>query len=272
MNATASRVAILCGAALATTSPSAAQQRSEPQLLLTIFGGAAAGGNLWSIDRQPLVLLEDEASIDTIALDRAITPGVSLGASATYFPSPHFGLSGEIVFLGFGRDDSCRFVYTDPSPARAGYNEQICADLTQTEGAASTFGFYIGGLYRVAPRGPVKPYLRALVGFTSRSSSTVEVTGRFTDGDGITRARLIILDPDPGAFTASAGFGAGVMIPFAAGYQARLEFRDNLVVMDRVTGPANALAVAPTDTRLLHSWALFFMLDIVLEQRRGRRY
>jgi hypothetical protein len=83
---------------------------------------------------------------------------------------------------------------------------------------------------------------------------------------------LIIRDDDPGGFNASAGVGAGFMIPIGAGYQARLEFRDNLVLIERVTGPADFLAVAPTDTKLIHSLSLFIMLDIVLEQRRGRRY
>jgi hypothetical protein len=82
----------------------------------------------------------------------------------------------------------------------------------------------------------------------------------------------VIDDPDPGSLAPSASFGLGVMVPFAAGYQARLEFRDHLLTVNRITAPANALGQAPTESMLSHNVGLVIMLDIVLEQRRGRRY
>lgn len=265
---------LLCalGLGLLATGRVHAQQRSEPQLLLTIFGGAAGGATLYSGLRQPLVLVEDPFAIDTLDLDRRLAPGVTFGASATYFPNPHLGVSGEIVFIGFGLDDTCGMAYTDPSTARRGYNEQICNDIAGKSGSASTIAFYAGGLYRIAPRGGVKPYLRVQAGIATRASSTVEVSGRFVDETGIVRDRLVIADQDPGSAEPSVGFGLGVMLPFAAGYQARLELRDHLLYANRVTGPANALEQAPTERTLINSLGLVFMLDIVLEQRRGRRY
>jgi hypothetical protein len=127
-------------------------------------------------------------------------------------------------------------------------------------------------LFRFAPGGGLKPYLRAQGGITTRQSSTVEVTGSFLDENLVRQTVLIIGDPDPAALHPTASFGVGVMLPFATGYQARLELRDGLLLVERITGPADALAVAPTETRLFHSVALVLMLDIVLEQRRGRRY
>jgi hypothetical protein len=251
--------------------PAMAQTRAEPQLLLTIAGGATSGASLYSGLRQPIVLPEDPFSTDTMALGRELAPGIVLGASATYFPSPMFGLTAEISFLGLGRDDTCSLVYQDQSPARLGYTGQVCDDIAAREGAASTIAFEAGALLRLFPRGAVKPYLSAHAGVTSRSASTVEVAGIYLQ-NGVRRSYLVINDPSPGAVEPTAAFTLGVMIPFATGYQARLAIRDRVLFADRVTGPADALATAPTETRAFHSASLLIMLDIVLEQRRGRRY
>ena len=249
-----------------------AQRRPEPQLLLTIMGGATSGGRLYTDIRQPLPLLEDPAATDTMLLGRELTSAILLGASATYLPSPSLGFTAEISFVGLGRDDTCRLVHTASSPARAGWNEQICNNIAAASGAASTIAFEVGGMYRPLPGAFVKPYLLAHAGITTRLASTVELAGAYIDNTGVTRSRLIIADPSSSSVDPSALFGLGVMFPFAAGYQARLEFRDRLMFADRITGPADALAHAPTERTLINSLGLVVMLDIVLEQRRGRRY
>jgi hypothetical protein len=88
------------------------------------------------------------------------------------------------------------------------------------------------------------------------------------------QSRVVIDDPKGGAINPTAAVGLGVMIPFARGYQARFEIRDQLVMARYATGPAppGALQVPPTANKLVHSVGLLFKLDIVLEQRRGRRY
>jgi len=252
--------------------PAHAQQRSEPQLLLTIMGGATTGTTLYQNLHQPLDLLEDPFATDTLQLGRRLSTSVLLGASATYFPKPNFGLTAEISFIGFGRDDTCTMYYTDPTNARVGWNEQTCNNIAGLGGSASTIAFEVGGIYRAFPRGGVKPYLRGQVGITSRNSSTVSLVGSFVDGNNVTQNRLIIDDPDPSSVDPTATFGIGVMLPFAAGYQARLELRDKLMSVNRITGPADAFGQAPTERMLVNSIGLTFMLDIVLEQRRGRRY
>jgi hypothetical protein len=177
-----------------------------------------------------------------------------------------------MVFLGPGLDDDCTMVYTAPSPLQADDNEEACSDIAATGRIASTIAFSVGGLYRIAPRGAVKPYLRAQAGITLRSGTTVEVSGRFVDAQGVVRSRLVIADPNHGTLNPTASFGAGVMVPFAPGYQVRLEFRDQLLFLRRVSGPADALAEAQTERMLVNSFGLALMLDIVLEQKRGRRY
>jgi hypothetical protein len=248
------------------------QSRPEPQLLLSIAAGVSSGTTLYTNLHQPVVLIEDVMLTDTMALGRRVSPGILLGAGATYFPHPNLGLTAEASFVGFGRDDACAMVYRAPSSLEGTSNEQICADITAMSGTASTMAFELGGLYRVASRGAVKPYLRGQAGITTRSASTVEVAGRFLDGNGVTRTRAIIVDTDPGSVDPTATFALGVMIPVGAGYQARLEVRDKLLVFERVTGPATTLGEATTESYLGHSIGLVFTLDIVLEQRRGRRY
>jgi hypothetical protein len=258
--------------ALAPGVAARAQERPQPQLLLTIFGGASGGETLYSGLRQPLTLIEDPGATDTLDLGRRLSPAIIFGASTTYFPTPHLGLSGEMAFLGLGRDDICRMAHTDPTPLNAGFNRQMCDDIAGKGGSASTIAFYLGALYRFVPRGGITPYLRAQGGISTRSSSTVEVTGRFVDEMGIVRNRLVIGDPDPSSLDPSASFGLGFMLAFAPGYQARLEFRDHMLFVNRVTGPADDFGVAPIERTLIHSPGLVLMLDIVLEQKRGRRY
>jgi hypothetical protein len=269
------RIALCCVLLLALLPASAgAQRRDQPQLLLTIFGGVTTGSSLWLIGRQPLSLLEDPSRYDTLRLARALESAVSVGASAMYFPSPHVGLSAEIFFMGFGLDDQCEFVYRDPVSGRDNdwSTDQICADITERGGSASTVAFTAGGTYRFAPRAFASPYLRLHAGFATRNASTVELTGRFTDGTGITQARLIIADPDRSSLTPTLNAGLGVMVPVGRGYQVGLELRDNLLSVPKVTGPASVLAVAPTATTLKHGVSLVVRFDIVLERRRGRRY
>lgn len=250
-----------------------AQTRSEPQLLLTIFGGASGGATLFRGIRQPLARpIQGPAVVDTLELGRRLSPAILFGASTTYFPTPHIGLSAEITFLALGRDDTCSMAYNDPALPGRGYDDQICDDIAGKGGSASTIAFYLGAMYRVAPRDGIKPYVRAQAGFTTRNSSTVELTGRFVDELGALRTRLVMGDPDPNDFTPSASFGVGAMLAFAPGYQFRLEFRDHLLLVDRAAGPAVGFGVVPTDRTLVHSLGLALMLDIVLEQKRGRRY
>jgi hypothetical protein len=249
-----------------------AQTRPEPQLLLTILGGVSTGTTLYGNLRQRLNLIEDPAAIDTVALGRRLSTGILIGASTTFFPSAHVGLTAEMLFHGPGLDDDCTVVHRAPSPIQDGYNEAVCSDIAATGRVASTIAFSVGGLYRIAPRGGVKPYVRAQAGITLRNGSTVEVTGRFLDAQSVVRSRVVIADPDARALHPTASIGAGVMVPFAPGYQVRLEGRDQLLFVRRVTGPADALAIAPTERILVHSIGLVLMLDIVLEQKRGRRY
>jgi hypothetical protein len=261
--------ACLLGASLA--GPAFGQQRPEPQLLLTMFGGVSSGVGLWEINRQPYARRSDATTHDTLRLVRRLESGLTLGASATIFPGPNLGFTAEIVYLGFNVDDDCTIAFLDPSVVNLGENQEVCADVTRTGASASVLAFTVGTIVRAASRSFASPYLRGQVGITTRNSSTVEMQGRFLLNN-TPQARLVIDDPRGGAVYPTAAFGAGVMIPLGPGYQVRLEGRNQLLLVRQATGVADALLVPPTGTKVVHSLGLLIKLDIVLEQRRGRRY
>lgn len=248
-----------------------AQQRPEPQLMLSLFGGVSTGNQLWEVNRQRFTRLSDVSSVDSLRLTRRLEPGITIGASATYFPSPNLGVHGEILLYGFGVDDGCTLAYVDPSPVDSAANRQVCSDISRRASTASTIGFLVGGVFRAAPRGFASPYARVHLGFTTRASSTVEVTGRYVDANGASVPRLVLGDPG-GGILPTGGLGVGVMLPVAPGYQVTLEVRDNFLAMRRPSGPAVTLATPPVETAWVQAFSILVRLDIVLEQKRGRRY
>src|SRR5437867_4204109 len=89
-------------------SPIAAQTGPQPNLVLTLFGGAVSGHFLWGIDRQPLCVLQGSGGVfsctslyDTLTLSRKVSASIVAGASGSYFKSAHVGVQGEIYYLGF---------------------------------------------------------------------------------------------------------------------------------------------------------------------------
>jgi len=250
-----------------------AQERGESRLILSVIGGVNTGRTLWEINRQPLLVLGTELAprYDTLRLTRSVGTGIVLGVSATVFQSANVGVSGEIVFLGLATDDQCTMVYENAGADPLSRNDQLCDNIARQSVSPNTVGFFAGAVYRMAPRAFASPYLRAQLGVTTRSGSTLETTGSYVEPAGV-RNRSVITDPASFRVLPSLGAAAGVMIPLGPGYQARLELRDQMVLMDQATGPANNLTIAPSRRTLMHSLGLTMAVDIVLEQRRGRRY
>src|SRR5262245_64331292 len=89
--------------ALLAGSPLTAQSNPQPTIVLTISAGVVTGHGLWTIDKQPLCVLGAGGACggvyDTLRIARSISPSLILGASGTYFPSPHLGFHAEISYL-----------------------------------------------------------------------------------------------------------------------------------------------------------------------------
>lgn len=259
--------------AVSTPLPIEAQQRSEPRLILSAFGGVAGGRHLWTLNRQPLFVLGTESGprYDTINLSRNIGAGVVIGFAGTFYRSPAFGISAEIVFLGLSTDDRCQMVFENTAFDALGRNASLCADIDAHSVSPSTVGFFAGATYRAFSRGFASPYIRAQFGIGTRSGSTVHVEGAYLDGS-VVRRRAVIQERPSAKPMPSAGVALGVMVPLSVGHQVHLELRDQVLSMRQVTGIANSFGTAATSNVLVHSVALTAGIDIVLEQRRGRRY
>jgi len=253
----------------------AAQQRSEPNLMLQLFGGLTGGSDLWEINRQQLIVRGTEAfpRYDSMRITRRLDPGLVLGASGMIFPQPSLGFSGEVVLLSLPFSDDCTMAFKSPTIDPLERNQQLCDNLGASGGTATSVAVSVGGIWRPFARAAVSPYLRGQMGLSIRNSSTVEVLSNYVDFDGtLSNPFVMILDPGRSLNTVTGALGGGMMIPFAQGYQVRLELRDNLVLLDRITGAASDVAVAPTERSLTHAFSFMVGLDVVLEQKRGRRY
>ena len=262
------RLATFALLALAGASGAAAQTSQQPTILLTIFAGAGAGHGLWVVDKQPLQVL-GTSQYDTLRLSQTVTPSIMLGASATYFPSPHIGFHVELSYVGFPVDGGCTGVFYHPDVEEK--NRQTCDDIQQRGPDGGSIAIFTGITLRAASRRSLSPYARLNLGIVNQSRSTIGMDGGFVTASGA-GVREVIADPKPqrtvGMFGAAVGFTRAI----SPGYQFRWEVRDLVVPMRRLTAPANALAIGPIASRLYNHFSLILGLDVVLEKKRGRRY
>ncbi|HEV8265098.1 MAG TPA: hypothetical protein VGQ06_09110 [Gemmatimonadales bacterium] len=258
--------ALIC----ALSTPAAAQTGAQPNLVLTILGGAVTGHQLWAVAKQPLTVLGNPTTYDTLQLSRSVGSSLVLGAAATYFPATHIAIHAEVSYLGLPLDNRCSVVGAY-APDTENKNEQICDDIDAQAVGGGAISVFTGVTIRAAPRGAFSPYVRGNIGLVNQARSTIEVVGGFVDGTGF-HERQVIADPKPRRNTAMFGVGAGFTSPLGPGYQFRFELRDVITQLDRLTGPANAIGIGPTAGRHYHHFALTLGLDVVLERKRGRRY
>jgi hypothetical protein len=251
----------------------AAQTAQQPNIMLTIFGGAGTGHSVWTMAKQPvLVIGSNPAQWDTVRLEQSITPSIILGAGATYFPSPHVGLHIELSYLGLPVDASCDSVFFHPDIDRK--NAQTCDDIRQRSADGGSIAIFGGATFRAASRGAVSPYARVNLGFVNETRSTVEVSGGYVDASGA-NVQELVSDPHPRRTSVLFGAAAGFTRPLGPGYQFRWEVRDLIVPMDRLLQPAVPQAggvIGPTATRLYHHFSMILGFDVVLEKKHGRRY
>lgn len=249
----------------------AGQRGSQPSLVLTILGGAVTGHSLWRVDKQPLCVgAACTGQYDTLAIGRSIGSSLVLGAAGTYFVRPNVGLHVEISYLGLPVDSDCTALFLNPDTENK--NEQICNDIQSQSATGGAIAIFGGLTFRAASRRSFSPYVRANIGIVNQSRSTIEVVGGYRNASGAFFDRQVVVDNDPHRTSLLVGAAAGFTSPVGSGYQFRLEIRDVVTSLNRLTGPANALGVGPTATRNYHHIALTLGLDVVLEKSRGRRY
>ena len=260
---------------LVSVSTASAQTPSRAQLVLTILGGAVTGHSLWDVPVQAVSVLDSSLTPtgvnDTVHLGRDVTSSIIVGAAGTYFLSPHFGLHAEISYLGLPFDDSCAGTF-HPDPQNK--NQQVCDDIASHAGAGGSVSLFVGATLRAASTRSLSPYVRANIGIATTPHSTVAVTGNYFTQFG-PEPVLFVHDPSPRSSGPLFGFAVGLTQPAGkeGSYQFRLELRDAITGLERLTGPADpATLLAPTEIKSYHHFSLVIGLDVVLEKARGRRY
>ena len=258
-------------ALLLCVSGVAAQTPSRAQLVLTILGGGISGHSLWDVSKQAVAV--DTIQNDTLHLRRDVSSSVVLGASATYFFSPQFGMHAEISYMGLPMDDSCTPVHIVPSDAAR--IQAVCDDIASRAGSGGAISLFVGATLRASAAKALSPYVRGNIGIVSMPHSYVEVFGNyFVTGIG-PQQLSVIKDLSPRSGAPYFGLAAGLTQPLSksGGYQIRLELRDAITSFERVAGPADPeTQIAPTEIKTYHHLSLTLGLDVVLEKSRGRRH
>lgn len=277
----AAGLALAVGACLAR--PAGAQTADQPNLIFTISGGIATGGNLWSLPRQ-LVFSEQNGTgdvWDTASLGRRLHTGFVATLTASYFWTPHVALNAEAGFFGLESESACAPVGSfNPTPANNNQNLAACTRAQGENLPGNAEGLLFGLTYRVTTRG-VQPYVRGEIGGAFLSSSFVETSGPALVNDTTVSTVYFLADENHKELTWMASLGAGITFPLGPGYQLRFEARDIIIALPRPTGPATdtarianvgALPDPPLGTRVMNVPSFTIGLDVVLERRRGHRY
>jgi len=268
------RALVALGVSLLAAAPVCAQTRAEPHLILTIYGGARSGYQLWNVSRQTLTYGGSTSNPpDTITLARQVNSSLTVGGLFHWFSSATFGVWTDAWFSTFGLDDSCApvapFQPDPPATDSQHRNRTLCENIAASRAGGSTLGIGVGGTVRLAPHSGISPYLRLGATVSFNTAGTLDVAAPEVVGG---LSRVVVNDPSPRRTVFGLLVAAGMGMPLAAGYQFRLEIRDHVTGLERLDGPANALALGPSSVRLFHGIGLAVGFDIVLEQKRGRRY
>jgi opacity protein-like surface antigen len=265
------RASVAAVALLATFwTPMAAQRtRDRPTLIFTISGAYIGGDGLWSIGDQPVTDLSSGGSglTDHFILARSIKQTIGAAFSGTYFKGAHLGITGEGLLLGLGYSDACQLA----APIQSSQNVARCSSLNLLDHSAAAVALTTGVIYRIAPGEFISPFIRAGTGVLINNQSPLLLVAQpggsvgdltiYDDTHRGTRLRL--------AF----GLGAGTSIAVGRAYHLRFEVRDNILGIQRVTGPTPDWGmVPPHETAYKHLFSIMAGLDVVLERRPGRRY
>jgi hypothetical protein len=265
-------VGLALAAGLATSA--AAQSSSQPSLVMGVVLGVRSQHGLWHLPLQPVTVFDTNnvatGQADTFDLQRTVPAGVVIGVAGTFFPTSGIGVNAAITYFDLGLDNACTPVRLNPDPQTK--NEQMCTNLRGTTNG-NTVVTVTGGLtLRAAAGAAASPYVRAAAGVSLVSTSTIATEGTYLVG-GTPFSREVLVDRGSGSVTLGFTLAGGLAMPVGRGYQVRVEVRDDVIGLERATGPATALgANAPTATKYYHHFGIAVGFDVVLERGRTRRY
>jgi hypothetical protein len=244
----------------------------QARLVFTVSAGAVGGKALWSVPKQA-VHFPAAPETDTLGISRDIRSTLVIGFGASYFPSDHLGFGAEAFLIGLGYEDSCRQVFSSGSPSVAA----ACQSLQSATKSATAVIFSVGPVLRMNSRKLISPYLRANAGFVFSNQSSLRTIGRYPGGTSGRLDLIIYSDEHDSRVEPSLALGAGFTAALSPGYQLRWEVRDNIVGVQRLSGPSPqtgdvATPITPHQLDYKHLISVTIGFDVVLERRRGRRY
>ncbi len=258
---------ILCALAIGFRAAAAgAQTHDEARLTVGAALGYIRGSELWSVNNQPIIDLDQ--TTDLLNLHRRLASNLSLSAQMAYYKSAHFGYTAEFTYIGLGTEDTC-----DLAAGSGGIpGGPACAALKGMARPASAVSLMGGMVWRPASRTAYQPYLRGLLGASVVPRSTLEVAAIF---GAMEENRLEIYAPETNSrmIRPSATAGLGIATAPSAGYQLSVEVRESWIVIPVVTGTTIYQGLNPPSANRVKNFPSFLVgLNIVLERRRGRRY
>jgi hypothetical protein len=260
-------VAVAAALLAAHTSPLAAQRTGDrARLVFTVSGAYIQGRGLWTVPNQPIVQPVDDttSTTDNYILSRNIKRTFGAGLSGMYFPGEHVGFTADAFLLGLGYDDSCRLT----QPVESSLNQRICDDIDQQEKSAAAATMSVGAVFRAFSRELISPFARVSVGLLFSNQSSVLVQGNLGQ-----TLFPIYEDSKRTRVSPSLALGLGATTPIGRGYHLRWEVRDNIVGIERVTGPIAQRGFEPPHDRVYkHLFSVLIGIDVILERNRGRRY
>jgi hypothetical protein len=260
-------LAALVIAGLAVRSAPAAAQRTgdRARLVFTVSGAYVGSTGLWTVPAQPVT---DQPPPDTLFLSRSVKQAFGAGFAATYYPGAHLGLTAEAFLIGLGYDDTCRLV----SPGQNVRNVQVCRSIDTRDRSAASVAFSVGGIYRVASREFISPFISAGAGLLFNNQSSVLTSGQVNTST--EQGEFFIYDDDDRSRIRPAfRIGVGSTVALGKAYHLRVEVRDNIVGIERVTGVKPELEqIPPHQNSYKQLWSIHIGVDVILERQRGRRY
>ncbi|MGB7212751.1 MAG: hypothetical protein WBC97_08995 [Gemmatimonadales bacterium] len=255
---------------IATSAPLSAQATADRARLTVGFGIAYhGGGQLWTQGGQPII--DGAANVDTATVGRRVGAQLGVSFSGAYFPTQHWGVIGEVQFLGLHYDDSCGLATSHS----AGEAQQICQNIQGRGHDGTAVTVTIGGVVRPWVTNDVSPYLRVNAGVDVSQNSSIRMIGTWTDSASEEADYYIFGDASPREITPTLSFGLGFTAPAGRSSQLRLEARDNVVFLEHPTGiqpTPDPNGMPPVAMRATHLFSLSLSYEMVLEKRRGHRY
>jgi hypothetical protein len=236
------------------------------RLVFTVSGAFIDGKGLWAVPGQTLQFNDDgPTNPTTLALRRNIQNTFGAALAGTYYPGSNVGLTAEAFLMGLGYDDGCDIVVNGGSSRL----NEVCGNIDGQEKSAAAVQVSVGAIARIASREFISPFVRGSVGLLLMNQSSV-----LTQGENDAGALLTVYEDDARTrLRPAVGLGLGATMMLSRGYHLRWEVRDNIVGVERVTGPVSQVTeIPPHETDYKHLFSVFIGMDVVLERQRGRRY